>query len=95
MHIIGAWALGYGLPKNCPLAASVARVSAIQAYEYAASENIQVHGGMGFTWEADCHLCICAAPGRLALLIGELRYVEEAGDRVSWNARWLDVRFHR
>ncbi|MHB1128262.1 MAG: hypothetical protein ACYC2T_15180 [Bacillota bacterium] len=22
----------------------------------AASDNIQVHGGMGFTWEFDCHL---------------------------------------
>ena len=26
-----------------------------EAYHYASKENIQVHGGMGFTWEADCH----------------------------------------
>ena len=26
------------------------------AYDFAAKENIQTHGGMGFTWEFDCHL---------------------------------------
>jgi alkylation response protein AidB-like acyl-CoA dehydrogenase len=31
-------------------------VAAIQAYHYAAKENIQTHGGIGFTWESDCHL---------------------------------------
>ena len=64
----GAWALATGA-EELPLAASVARVSAIQAYEYAASENIQVHGGMGFTWEADCHLYLRRSRS-LALLIG-------------------------
>ena len=64
----GAWALATGA-EELPLAASVARVSATQAYEYAASENIQVHGGMGFTWEADCHLYLRRSR-TLALLIG-------------------------
>ena len=32
-----------------PLAAAVARVSATEAYENAATENVQVHGGMGYT----------------------------------------------
>lgn len=64
----GAWALATGA-EELPLAASVARVSAIQAYEYAASENVQVHGGMGFTWEADCHLYLRRSRS-LALLIG-------------------------
>ena len=35
------------------LAAATARVSASDAYSYAAKENIQTHGGMGYTWEAD------------------------------------------
>ncbi|HAM48057.1 MAG TPA: acyl-CoA dehydrogenase, partial [Alphaproteobacteria bacterium] len=26
------------------------------AFNFAAKENIQTHGGMGFTWEFDCHL---------------------------------------
>lgn len=64
----GAWALATDA-EELPLAASVARVSATQAYEYAASENIQVHGGMGFTWEADCHLYLRRSR-TLALLIG-------------------------
>ena len=29
---------------------------ASEAYWYAAKENIQTHGGIGFTWEVDCHL---------------------------------------
>lgn len=38
------------------LAAAAARVSACEAYWLAAKENIHVHGGIGFTWEMDCHL---------------------------------------
>jgi alkylation response protein AidB-like acyl-CoA dehydrogenase len=26
------------------------------AYREASAENIQIHGGVGFTWEYDCHL---------------------------------------
>ena len=49
----GAWALASDAPE-LPLAAATARVSATQAYYYASKENIQTHGGMGFTWEFDC-----------------------------------------
>lgn len=49
----GSWALAEGA-SELPLAAATARVSASQAYYYAAKENIQTHGGMGFTWEFDC-----------------------------------------
>lgn len=38
-----------------PAAASAARLSALAAFEMAARENIQVHGGIGYTFEADCH----------------------------------------
>ena len=50
----GAWALSTGA-RELPLAAAAARISATQAFDYASKENIQTHGGMGFTWEADCH----------------------------------------
>lgn len=50
----GAWALTTGAP-TLPLAAAGARVAATVAFELAAQENLQVHGGIGFTWEADCH----------------------------------------
>ena len=51
----GAWALSTDAPE-LPTAAATARVSASQAYHECSKENIQTHGGMGFTWEFDCHL---------------------------------------
>jgi alkylation response protein AidB-like acyl-CoA dehydrogenase len=50
-----AWALAEDAPQ-LSLAASVARVSATEAYELASRENIQLHGGIGYSWEADPHL---------------------------------------
>jgi alkylation response protein AidB-like acyl-CoA dehydrogenase len=51
----GAWALSTGAAE-LPEAAATARVSATQAFQHCAKNNIQVHGGMGFTWAFDCHL---------------------------------------
>ena len=51
----GAWALSTGAAE-LPLAAAAARVAACDAFWYAAKENLQTHGGMGYTWEVDCHL---------------------------------------
>ena len=51
----GAWALSASAGE-LPLAAAAARVAAIEAFHLASKENIQTHGGIGFTWEADCHL---------------------------------------
>lgn len=50
-----AWALANDAP-DLPLAAATARVGAIQAFQLCAKDNTQVHGGMGFTWEFDCHM---------------------------------------
>ncbi len=51
----GAWALSDG-GAELPLAAAAARVSATEAFHLASKENIQTHGGVGFTWDFDCHL---------------------------------------
>ncbi len=51
----GAWALSTDAAE-LPVAAAAARVAACNAYWLASKENIQTHGGIGFTWEADCHL---------------------------------------
>ena len=51
----GAWALSTDAPE-LPVAAATARVSATEAFHECSKENIQTHGGMGFTWEFDCHL---------------------------------------
>jgi acyl-CoA dehydrogenase len=49
-----AWALENA--TNLPIAAATARIAATDAFEFASRENIQVHGGIGFTWECDAHL---------------------------------------
>ena len=49
----GAWALDT-TADELPIAAATTRVAGIQAYYFASKENIQTHGGMGFTWEFDC-----------------------------------------
>ena len=51
----GAWALSTNAPELAT-AAATARVSASKAFHECSKENIQTHGGMGFTWEFDCHL---------------------------------------
>jgi len=64
----GAWALGAEAP-DMTTAGSAARVAATRAFELASAENIQTHGGMGFTWESDCHLFYRRAK-HLSLVIG-------------------------
>jgi hypothetical protein len=51
----GAWALGNDAPE-LGVAACGARASASDAFELASKEMIQLHGGVGYTWEFDCHL---------------------------------------
>jgi alkylation response protein AidB-like acyl-CoA dehydrogenase len=51
----GAWALSTQ-SSQLPIAAAAARIAASDAYYFASKENIQAHGGMGYTWEVDCHL---------------------------------------
>ena len=51
----GAWAV-HTDAAELPVAASVARIAACEAGWFVTKENIQTHGGMGFTWQMDCHL---------------------------------------
>ena len=50
-----AWALEEGAPDG-PLATATAKVAASEAARVVAQDGIQVHGGIGFTWEHDMHL---------------------------------------
>jgi alkylation response protein AidB-like acyl-CoA dehydrogenase len=70
----GAWALSTDAAE-LPEAAAGARISATQAFQHCAKNNNQVHGGMGFTWEFDCHLYYRRA-NALALALGSLSYWE-------------------
>ena len=51
----GAWALASG-DARLSEAAAVARLTALDAVQFATEESIQLHGGIGFTWAADPHL---------------------------------------
>ena len=51
----GAYALSTGSADLAEAAATM-RVSSTKAFQHCAKNNIQVHGGMGFTWAMDCHL---------------------------------------
>lgn len=64
----GAWALATDAAE-LPEAAAAARIAGTAAYDFAAKENLQTHGGMGFTWEVDCHLHLRRAR-QLALALG-------------------------
>ena len=72
----GAWALSTNA-SELPEAAASARISATQAFQHCAKNNIQVHGGMGFTWEFDCHLYYRRS-NALALSLGSQSYWEDA-----------------
>jgi acyl-CoA dehydrogenase len=74
----GAWAISTDAPET-PLAAAGARCSAIDAFDYAVQENVQIHGGIGVTWESDCHLFYRRA--RLNALM--------LGSRFEWQDRLI------
>jgi alkylation response protein AidB-like acyl-CoA dehydrogenase len=50
-----AWALDAD-PEGGAMAASVAKAYVSEAARKVCGEAIQVHGGIGFTWEYDLHL---------------------------------------
>jgi alkylation response protein AidB-like acyl-CoA dehydrogenase len=50
-----AWAAAEDA-EELPAVASLARAYCSEAYAWVAGETIQVHGGIGFTWEHDAHL---------------------------------------
>ncbi|MET9087619.1 acyl-CoA dehydrogenase family protein [Streptomyces sp. NPDC004237] len=61
---------GSGEPSGSPLstAAAVAAVCCADAHTHAAKENIQIHGGIGYTWEHDAHLHLKRAKSSEQLL---------------------------
>jgi alkylation response protein AidB-like acyl-CoA dehydrogenase len=50
-----AWAVANDAPE-APLAAAMAKAYCSDAYRHVSGEGIQIHGGIGFTWEHDMHL---------------------------------------
>ena len=57
-----AWAVSNDTP-DAALAAAMAKAYCSDAYRKVTSEGIQVHGGIGFTWEHDMHIYFKRAKG--------------------------------
>jgi acyl-CoA dehydrogenase len=58
---------------DLPAAAAASRLTAIKAFELAARENLQVHGGIGYTFEANCHF-FYRRERMLAVIVGHRGY---------------------
>ena len=63
-------------PAELPVAAAMAKATASEAFVFCAGENIQVHGGIGFTWEHDAHLYYRRAHSS-AVMFGDAAYHRE------------------
>jgi len=61
------WAAAEG-SDELPVAASLAKAYCSDAYFRCAAESIQIHGGVGFTWEYDVHLYFKRAKSSETLL---------------------------
>jgi alkylation response protein AidB-like acyl-CoA dehydrogenase len=66
-----------------PVAAATAHICCSQGYLFAATENIQVHGGIGFTWEHPAHLYFRRAKSSELLFGGPAVYHERLLDRLG------------
>ncbi|HZU40969.1 MAG TPA: acyl-CoA dehydrogenase family protein [Solirubrobacteraceae bacterium] len=78
LQYYAGWARESG-PEEFPLAASAARACAGAALDFAARANINVHGGIGATWEHDAPLFFRRAQLSRRLLGG----THDATDRVA------------
>ena len=78
----GAWALGNDAPE-LGVAACGARATATDAFELASKEMIQLHGGVGYTWEFDCHMYYRRAKWLGALLGSANQWREQLIQRLE------------
>lgn len=60
-------------PDELAIAAPLAASICSEAYLWAAGENLQIHGGIGFTWEHDAHIYLKRAKSS-SLILGDIGY---------------------
>lgn len=78
-----AWAVGHDEP-DAHLSACLAKSFCGDAYVSVAGEGIQIHGGLGFTWEQDLHLFYKRAKAS-QLLFGDGRFNRELAARALFD----------
>jgi alkylation response protein AidB-like acyl-CoA dehydrogenase len=71
-------------PPRLAEAAAVAKIWCSDAYTTVATENVQIHGGIGFTWEHDAHLYFRRARADEQLLGDAAVYRERLATLLSW-----------
>jgi alkylation response protein AidB-like acyl-CoA dehydrogenase len=65
-----------GAHEDLPVLASLAKAYCSDAYFHSAAQNVQIHGGIGFTWEHPAHLYLKRAMSS-ELLFGDPDYHRE------------------
>ncbi len=88
-----AWAAADGA-ADLPLVASLAKAYCSEAYFHVAASNIQVYGGIGFTWEHDAHLYYRRAKSAEVMLGTPASHREAAAGLLLNDARRLAVASH-
>ena len=66
-----------------PVVAPLVKAHCVDIYLAAAGENIQIHGGIGFTWEHPAHLYLKRAKSSQALLGGSDFHRQLLADRIG------------
>ncbi|WP_340375199.1 acyl-CoA dehydrogenase [Streptomyces sp. SS7] len=73
-----------GSPRALAEAAAVAQAWCGEAFVSVAAECVQLHGGMGFTWEHDAHLYFRRAQSDAVLLGGAAHHRERLAALLGW-----------
>ncbi|MGP4043125.1 acyl-CoA dehydrogenase family protein [Streptomyces sp. 2A115] len=71
-------------PGAAAEAAAVAQAWCGEAFVFVAAECVQLHGGMGFTWEHDAHLYFRRAQSDAVLLGGAAHHRERLAGLLGW-----------
>ena len=78
----GGWCAATG-DDDLPVAAAMAKAHCSDAYYRAAAETIQIHGGIGFTWEHPAHLYFKRAKSSQLMFGGPAHHREVLADLVG------------
>ena len=76
------WAVSAGNPDERTVA-PLAKAYCVDTYLHAAGENIQIHGGIGFTWEHPAHLYLKRAKSSQVLLGDSDFHRQQLADRIG------------
>ena len=78
-----AFCVADGRDDDLALAASMAKSYCSDAYFHAAAETIQIHGGMGFTWEHPVHLYFKRAKSSAMLFGDPVQHRERVAEAIG------------